>query len=93
MSARHDHDKFESDYVLERYYNTTEQLFYQRLISSVASTLSTSAVKSNDRHSKHTPEHIAKVFDITIDKARAVQDDTTNDKNGRESNHTLLSNI
>jgi hypothetical protein len=27
-------------------------------------------MRSNDRHSKITPEHIAKVFDITIDKAK-----------------------
>ena len=77
MSSRHDHDEFESDYVFERYFNTTEQLFYERMIASASSTRGTSAVMSNERHSKHTPEHIAKVFDITIDKARDMLSKTT----------------
>ena len=77
MSSRHDHDEFESDYVFERYFNTTEQLLYERMISSVSGTRSTSAVISNDRHSKHTLEHIAMVFDITIDKARDMLSKTT----------------
>jgi hypothetical protein len=74
MSLQHDHDNYESDYVLERNFGSNEQLLCQRMISSVRST---SAVKSNDRHSKHTPEHIAKVFDITIDKARDMLSKTT----------------
>jgi hypothetical protein len=33
--------------------------------------------RSNDRHSKITPEHVAKVFDITIDKAKETLSKTT----------------
>jgi ribosomal protein L31E len=36
-------------------------------------------MSSKDRHSKNTPEHIAKVFDITIDKALS-QDDVISSK-------------
>ena len=34
-------------------------------------------MRSNDRHSKNTPEHIARVFDITVDKAKDTLDKTT----------------
>ena len=34
-------------------------------------------MRSNDRHSKITPEHVAKVFDITIDKAKETLSKTT----------------
>jgi hypothetical protein len=58
----------------------TEQLFYQRVISKVQTELvysKTATITSSDRHSKHTPEHIARVFDITMDKAKDMMSKTT----------------
>ena len=34
-------------------------------------------MRSNDRHTKITPEHIAKVFNITIDRAKETLSKTT----------------
>jgi hypothetical protein len=74
MSLQQGDDDYESDYVLEKHFGSNERLVCQRMICSVRST---SAVRSNDRHSKHTPEHIARVFDITEDKARDMLSKTT----------------
>jgi hypothetical protein len=74
MSLQRCDDDYESDYVLEKHFGSNERLICQRMICSVRST---SAVRSNDRHSKHTPEHIARVFDITEDKARDMLSKTT----------------
>jgi hypothetical protein len=92
-SSRHDHDEYESDYVLEGNFGMTEQIFYRRIISRVytipdelkkkynlpvtTSRRMEAMMRSNDRHSKNTPEHIAKVFDITIDKAKETLSKTT----------------
>jgi hypothetical protein len=86
-TSRHDHDKHETDYVLEGNFGMTEQIFYKRIILRVYAIpeelnkkfeiqdkpgdyfkrrkCSIEEMRSNDRHSKITPEHIAKVFDIS----------------------------
>ena len=77
VSSRYDHDEYESDLVLQSNFGITEQLLYQRMISQVTTVTSSAEVRSNDRHSKHTPEHISKVFDITLDKAKDMLSKTT----------------
>ena len=77
VSSRYDHDEFESDLILQSNFRMTEQLLYQRMISQVTTATSLAEVRSNDRHSKHTPEHISKVFDITLDKAKDMLSKTT----------------
>jgi hypothetical protein len=77
VSSRYDHDEYESDLILQSNFGMTEQLLYQRMISQVTTVTSLAEVRSNDRHSKHTPEHISNVFDITLDKAKDMLSKTT----------------
>jgi hypothetical protein len=92
-SSRHDHDKYESDYVLEGNFGMTKQIFYKRIISRVytipkelkkkynlpvaTSRRMEAMMRSGDRHSKNTPKHIAKVFNITVNKAKETLSKTT----------------
>ena len=46
-------------------------------ITSTAIALGITVGLLTDRHSKITPEHVAKVFDITIDKAKETLSKTT----------------
>ena len=77
ISSRYDHDEFESDLILQSNFGITEQLLYQRMISQVATATSVAGVRSNNRHLKHTSEHISNVFGITLDKAKDMLSKTT----------------
>lgn len=79
-SRNRHHQMYESDCHLYNTDGNTEQLLFERLISSVhvsTDVRTAQELLSSTRHSKYTVEHISKLFNVGITKAKEILFTTT----------------
>lgn len=75
--ARRDHTKHESDLLSYSVDGNTEHALYEQMINTVSIPRKLAKLHSTTRHSKHTPEHVSRIFDVGLGMAKDILATTT----------------